>query len=785
MGRLEKRLQDELGLKPLPQTVALVQGHLQVSSVEEVISSAEIPMVGRQTAREQLTRWASAPGLVLVSGEGGVGKTRLLEEALAGALVLRAEESLLQSPFHPLVRALEAMLASLGILPEATRQELRRLLPQLPAPNPEPDPNPEVARVRLLNALLEGVRLLAGGRALVLEDLHWADEATLGFVVEWAARWAEAGGTMIITMRLEEAPARPGLERALQQLRAMPVLRGEIRLECLGLPGTQALVGAFLGLSEGPPLFAERIHRASGGNPLFTLEVLRQLQAEGTLRQDETGGWHTPYDETTLDYVELTLPESVRASLQRRLSLLSEAERRVADAAAVCGVGMPLNLAERVTGLAGWGLADAVEQLVWMGLLREEGLTYRMSHDLLRQHTYAEIAPVRRRLLHCSFAETLEPADFVAAAGHWQAAGELTRAAKAWLEAGIGFHERGLLQDAESLYQLAVEHSPQPEDRLWAQVHLAVLLRSTGRFGPAVEMLRGVLEEATHPRSQVLARVVRAELYFITGQPQLAVALVEEAQALFQAHLLDAYVRQHVLGIQIKVADYLGQHQRAIELLTEELERSKAQPFHPNRTFFRIQLAHHLDALERYPEALPIYHSVLKLTRARCDHHNLVYAAGQHLFCCTRLGRAEEGLEAAEYALGLGEFESTAGLRYHLVRAYLSLARYSEAAQHAETLVERYDLPYIRCVVWGVLAEAYAGLGWKEKALEAVHQALHFARSGVGPSFIVRAVTSVLRVGGPEQAAQAKALLEGLSLEAVPAYHRADLEVTLRQNAGV
>ncbi|WP_337867760.1 hypothetical protein [Meiothermus sp.] len=86
------------------------------------------------------------------------------------------------------------MLASLGILPEATRQELRRLLPQLPAPNPEPDPNPEVARVRLLNALLEGARLLAGDRALVLEDLHWADEATLGFVVEWAARWAESNG---------------------------------------------------------------------------------------------------------------------------------------------------------------------------------------------------------------------------------------------------------------------------------------------------------------------------------------------------------------------------------------------------------------------------------------------------------------------------------------------------------------------------------------------------------------------------------------------------------------
>lgn len=783
-ARLKQRLQDELGLEPLPQTAVLVQawGYGQAEPSTTTAAAAEVPLVGRGAALARLVQLAGAPGLVLLSGEGGVGKSRLCVEALAGALVLRAEEGLMQSPFHPLVRALSQSLEALQPLPEFTRQELKRLIPQLPGPTPNPDPDPEVARARLWAALLEALRLLAGSRLVVLEDLHWADEATLGFVGEWATRWAALGGRLVITVRTEEAGVRPALGAALRLLRGLPVLRGEVALKPLEAPDTQALVGAFLGLREGPQIFAQRVYRASGGNPLFTLEVLRQLVAEGTLRQDETGQWYTPYDETTQDYAELGLPESVRASLQRRLSFLSEAERRIADATAVYGVGLPLVRLEQVTGLSGWALIEPLEHLVQMGLLLESEQTYRMSHDLLRQHTYGAIPPLRRRLLHRGFAEALESSDAVAAAHHWQAAGERGRAAQSWLAAGVQFHERGLLRDAEGLYGLVAEQAPDPQERLWARVLLAILARTTQRFEAAVQLLEEVLASSARPLTRTVALVVRAELHFNMGEPQAALTLAQEAERLFEEHP-DPTGYVYLTGIQIKVAGYLGQHERAIELLRGELERTRGQPFHPNQTMLRTQLAHHLDALERYEEALPIYRSVLQQTQATGDHPGLVYAAGQHLFCCTRLGRAEEGLALAEQALALGEYESSSGLRYHLARAYFSLKRYNEAALHAEALIERYGLPYIRCVSWAVLAEAYAGLGLQVKSLEAIHQALHYAQAGVGPSFAVRAVTATLRVGSGEQQRTARALLKGLSLETVPAYHRADLAEALRLRA--
>ena len=251
-------LERELGVSPLPETRAALLPPVDrpvVHRAPPAVAPPEPPLTGREEALRELQaaqQRLAAGGLILIDGAAGLGKSRLLQAFSAGqqGLLLHGtgHPGSDQLPFQPLVQALRARLdaARWSRIPAVWRSELLPLLPELRAAFPDlPAPlgaTPDQARARLLEALLQTVNALPRPLLLCLDDLHWADEATLGWLRFLAGRWQEAGLLVVATARTMQSPA---LRTAMADLAAQPSLcrarAGRAERRCRGgAPGAGA-----------------------------------------------------------------------------------------------------------------------------------------------------------------------------------------------------------------------------------------------------------------------------------------------------------------------------------------------------------------------------------------------------------------------------------------------------------------------------------------------------------------------------------------------------------------
>jgi class 3 adenylate cyclase/tetratricopeptide (TPR) repeat protein len=362
--------------------------------------------------------------LVLVSGEAGVGKTRLLLEVDAEAQAkgmrvlaghaLEAEGA--RTAYLPFVEILESALTSsrstlevreaLGdAAAEISRivPTLRRLFPDIAPPLELP---PEQARRYLWVSLEEFLERATRDRPLllVLEDLHWADESTVLLLEYLAPRIANMPVLIVGTFRDDEVgPAHP-LTRVMNQL-ARDRAVDRIRLGRLSLAGVAAMVEALSG-QEPPELLVRAIHGESEGNPFFTEEVYLHLAESGRLF-DEGGRFRR-----SLTVEDIDVPESVRAVVGRRVARLSEPARDVLAAAAVSGRVFEPSVVGQVAGSAQATLADALDEAERAQLVapRNGGGRWVFQHELIRQTLLAETSTMKRQLLHARTAEAIEAA---------------------------------------------------------------------------------------------------------------------------------------------------------------------------------------------------------------------------------------------------------------------------------------------------------------------------------------------------------------------------------------
>lgn len=441
-------LKAELGLEPTPETKALAQRiigrHVQeLGPSEERFPPARgpmaldrtsphlIPLIGRERERAELLRHIERMlqgqgGVVLIEGEAGVGKTRLLKEVAQdarrrGVEVLwgQCREQGTMRPYGPLLEALDMGLSTgyagqlTGVVEEIWLRVLRPLLPPLAAVLPGGDASiaidPGHERLRVVEAF---AHLLSGWAGivplvLVIEDLHWANEDLLDLLIALARRLDRYRVLLIGTYRGEELSAGSTTEVKLRMLWEVPWGNKQV-LGRLDREMTGELVRHSLGLLDPAPLFESRIYRETGGNPLFVLETLRALYEEGQIYQDEHGGWHTPWDEMTHDYVELRLPPGVGRVIARRLAKLEPEERTTLNAAAVLERDFTFALLHRTSRLPQNVTLRALHRLVGRQLLVEDRATYHFSHDKIREVVYRALGTSGRQDLHYRAAMALE-----------------------------------------------------------------------------------------------------------------------------------------------------------------------------------------------------------------------------------------------------------------------------------------------------------------------------------------------------------------------------------------
>lgn len=388
-------------------------------------------MVGRARELRLLTdALAHPPALVLIEGEAGIGKTRLLREALAGgagATVLSATCPPFREPLTlgVLVDALRAACADIGALAlSPLGGALRPLFPEwsevLP-PAPEPLAEPAAARHRLMRALAELLDRL-GTDVLIVEDVHWADEAIQEFLVYLAVREPRRI-SLVLTYRPEDLPP----DSLVLRLSSRRPSRGErlvLTLAGLDVEDTGALVSSMLGSDPVSSAFATFLHERTEGVPLAVEESIRLLHDRTDLIRRQ-GEW------VRRGLRDIAVPGTIRDAVRERASRLAGPARSLLLAAAVVAEPADPAILAEVCRLPPDPLADALRSALRSGLLAEDDLgRIAFRHVLAARTVYDSAFGPDRRDAHERAGSALErawPQPIARLAHHFRAAGDTAR----------------------------------------------------------------------------------------------------------------------------------------------------------------------------------------------------------------------------------------------------------------------------------------------------------------------------------------------------------------------
>lgn len=497
--------------------------------------------------------------LVLVGGEAGVGKSRLVTEAatrlrdggwlvLEGGSVAVGDDGL---PFGPLVEALRTLARNvdadrIAVAAGPSLPELARLVPELASFVAEPPMQTGPAdwlQVRIFEGVLRLLGRLGEATPLlfVIEDLNWADRSTRDLLAFLGRNVRDERLLMVGTYRADELDRRHPLATWLAEAERQPRVE-RIDLARFGRVELVELLTAIAGAPPAPEL-VESIARRSDGNAFFAEELAAAVGEAGQRRT--------------------RLPETLRGVLLARLSGRSERAAHLVEVAAVAGRQVEHDVLADVCGLSEFemqtSLHEAVDAQLLVVDLDDAVEQYRFRHSLVQEAAYDELLPSERRSLHAAYARAIEarPVGGGAAAAsrlaelahHWTAAHEPARAVRAAIAAGDA--SRAIYAFAESARQYehaielwdAVPPADRPTDRDLGDLYDAASAAATvvGDGSRAVNLARRAIElvDGAPGSESDLERRARARerlgvASWLAGDTATSIRLLEEAVDLFE-----------------------------------------------------------------------------------------------------------------------------------------------------------------------------------------------------------------------------------------------------------
>jgi DNA-binding CsgD family transcriptional regulator len=513
-----------------------------------VVSRACSPeLIGRRTELKALESALAdaadgAPGLILIAGASGVGKTRLVREfadgaALGGTLVLSGdciELSEGEIAFAPVIAALNRLARELDgedldAIFGPVSGELIRLFPDLArsaVPGPESLGLGSLGQARLFEYLLGVFRRLAAEQpiAVVIEDLHWADRSTRDLLLFLARSLRDERVLLVVTYRSDELhrrhPLRPflaqlGTTQGVDRIEVEPLSRAEVANQLDGILGEPA-----------GPAVVDAIYKRAEGNPLFTEELIAARMAGETV----------------------ALPGTVRDALLLRVEALPKPAQEVVHVVAAAGRRAQHDLVATVVDLPERELFEAVREAVSQHVLVEasDERSYEFRHALLREAVYGDLLPGERTKLHLELARAMEAdpellgqAATAAAelAYHWYSAHDLGRTVSASIEAGYQSERIYAFAEAQRHFERALElwdchKGDEQTDRFEVMRRAAAAAHNAGDGDRAVALARALVEELDAEADREAASLALERLgryLWTTGRGEEALPIYRQA----------------------------------------------------------------------------------------------------------------------------------------------------------------------------------------------------------------------------------------------------------------
>ncbi len=356
----------------------------------------------------------------LVSGEAGIGKSRLVTEvktsaAQQGFLLLQGncfqtDSSFPYAPLRDLLRTYLTSSVEVANDLEPYVHDLSKLLPDLPLllpqfvslPFQEETADPEQEKRRIFTTLTHFFMHQAARQPVicVIEDLHWCDDTTLEFLFSLIRRCSQQPFLFLFTYRSDEI--QPALRHFLVQLNRER-LAGEFPLSHLSRENTQAMIQAIFALQS--PVLVETLDAIitlTEGNPFFIEEILKSLVTTGEIFYAD-GTWKRK------ELQEMSIPQSLQDAVRQRTDRLSPPAKQVLTFASVAGRRFDFALLQQVMGCDEEQLLVLIKELIAAQLVIEESdERFAFRHALTRQAIYSDLLARERRALHRTMGETIE-----------------------------------------------------------------------------------------------------------------------------------------------------------------------------------------------------------------------------------------------------------------------------------------------------------------------------------------------------------------------------------------
>jgi DNA-binding SARP family transcriptional activator len=728
----------------------------------------QLAFAGRGTERAMLQAAladlrAGQGGLVLISGMAGMGKTRLIEEALAGLQGVRTLRSAAyefdrEIPFGPLARLLAGWLIDilapaqvLQRLGPATAAALVPVLPgltaRLPGLRPLAPLPPAEAQAQLIGAVGAAVLALgapSGGPAvLVLDDLHLSDPQTPQVLGHIQPRLTGAQLLILAAYRPDDLAAAAPVARALAELTraGVPTLTPApltpVEVQAIVEP-RQPLAGSRL---------SHWLYTQSGGNPFYLAELLRSLHDAGLVAPDSAlGGWYQtgpPLPTTTLP-----LTDGVQKVVLARLGRLSPAAQAVLQVAAVAATETPVDQLVAVSGLDEAEALDGLESALARRFLQTQGGedSYVIAHDLIRAAIYATLSAARRRFLHGRLAAALEPPNPDTAAPalitqlayHYERTGNTAKQREYFRRAAAAAQAAYSYATAVDYYTRLLPLLTGPADlgdRLAVYANLGDVLRRQHRYDEAeaaYQALAALAAEHRNGPAQARAETGLGVVAAYRGDETRALAHYQQAERVARAGGPGVYdlLNQALLG-QAWIYFHRGQVPGALALGQEALAHDAASGSDPTlRPSGLNLLGAAYEQLGLPQEADSYYQQALALFRTQGDHRNTLSLLINMGTAFTRRGDYAAALAAYQEAQELAQVtESEEGAILALAgtgQAYGGLGDYTAAARFLRQAIARSESaqpPFTLPEAYLVLAEALIAQDERSRALQALGRA--------------------------------------------------------------